>query len=142
MVPFSFSTGARQLLNLVSSRLLTTLPAGSVTAFGNADLFLSLALGLFGISPALAFYSRLSAYTTQPTDFQRTLLEGLRLITFLSVPAGLLLTLYAGPAVVSVLNWLPLLGGQGMDAATLSFSVTALMPRSASLSFRSASATC
>ena len=46
MIPFTFSTGARQLLNLVSSRLLTTLPAGSVTAFSNADLFLSLALGL------------------------------------------------------------------------------------------------
>ena len=128
MVPFTFSTGARQLLNLVSSRLLTSLPAGSVTAFGNADLFLSLALGLFGISPALAFYSRLSAYTAQPTDFQRTLSEGLRLITFLSVPAGLLLTLYAGPAVVSVLDWLPLLGRPGMDTATLSFSVTALAP--------------
>ncbi len=128
MIPFTFSTGARQLLNLVSSRLLTTLPAGSVTAFGNADLFLSLALGLFGISPALAFYSRLSAYTTKPADFQRTLLGGLRLITFLSVPAGLLLTLYARPAVVSVLNWFPLFGRPGMDAATLSFSVTALVP--------------
>ena len=128
MVPFTFSTGARQLLYLVSSRLLTALPVGSVTAFNNADLFLSLALGLFSISPALAFYSRLAGQTAQPADFRATLLAGLRLITFLSVPAGLLLTLYAAPAVVSVLDWLPLLGRAGMDAQTLALSVTALAP--------------
>lgn len=128
MVPFTFTTGARQLLNLVSSRLLTALPVGSVTAFSNADLFLSLALGLFSISPALAFYSRMAAYATQPEDFRRTLLAGLRLITFLSVPAGLLLTLYARPAVVSVFNWLPLLGLSGTDLQVLVLSVTALAP--------------
>ncbi len=128
MVPFTFTTGARQLLNLVSSRLLTSLPVGSVTAFTNADLFLSLALGLFSISPALAFYSRLSGQTSSPTDFRTTLVSGLRLITFLSVPAGLLLTLYASPAVVSVLNWFPLLGRPGMNAQVLSLSVAALAP--------------
>ncbi len=128
MVPFTFTTGARQILSLISSRLLTAMPVGSVTAFGNADLFLSLALGLFSISPALAFYSRLAGQTSSPTDFRATLLAGLRLITFLSVPAGLLLTLYAGPAVVSVLNWLPLLGRSGMNPQVLSLSVAALVP--------------
>lgn len=128
MVPFTFSTGARQLLNLVSSRLLSVLPVGSVTAFSNADLFLSLALGLFSISPALAFYSRLAAQVGSPEAFRETLFTGLRLITFLTVPAGLLLTLYAGPAVVGVLNWLPLLGGDGMEPQTLALSIYALTP--------------
>ena len=54
MVPFAFTTGARQVLNVISTRILDSLEAGSQTAFFNADLFLSLALGLFSISPALA----------------------------------------------------------------------------------------
>ncbi|CAA9563948.1 MAG: Proposed peptidoglycan lipid II flippase MurJ [uncultured Truepera sp.] len=128
MVPFTFTTGARQFLNVVSSRLLTGLPAGSVTAFSNADLFLGLALGLFSISPALAFYSRLAAQIGSPREFRTTLLTGLRLIAFLTVPAGLLLTFYAEPAVVGVFTWLPLLGGGGMDGTTLALSVSALTP--------------
>lgn len=128
MVPFTFSTGARQVLNFVSSRLLSTLSVGSVTAFSNADLFLGLALGLFSISPTLAFYSRLAALVAEPRAFRQTLLTGLRLITFLTVPAGLLLTLYAGPAVESVLNWSTLLGGDGMAQQTLLLSVYALSP--------------
>jgi len=128
MVPFTFTTGARQVLNLVSSRLLTALPVGSVTAFSNADLFLSLALGLFSISPALAFYSRLAAQVSDPRAFRATLLKGLRFITFLTVPAGLLLTLYAEPALESVLDWLPLFGGDGVARQTLLLSVYALAP--------------
>lgn len=128
MVPFSFTTGARQVLTFVSSRLLSTLSVGSVTAYANADLFLSLALGLFSISPTLAFYSRLAALVGEPRDFRQTLLTGLRLITFLTVPAGLLLTLYAGPAVESVLNWSTLLGGDGMARGTLLLSIYALAP--------------
>ena len=138
MVPFTFTTGARQLLALVSSRLLSALPAvGSVTAYANADLFLSLALGLFSISPALAFYSRLASLVGEPKDFRQTLLTGLRLITFLTVPAGLLLALYAGPAVESVLNWSTLLGGDGVaqqDARP--FGLRARTSRSGSLSAR------
>lgn len=127
-VPFTFTTGARQLLNLVSSRLLTSLQLGSVTAFANADLFLSLALGLFSISPALAYYSRLAAQTRDPEGFRTTLSAGLGLITFLSVPAGLFLTFYAGPVVVVVLDWLPLSGGSGMDAGVRTLSAAALLP--------------
>ena len=128
MVPFTFTTGARQVLNFVSSRLLSTLSVGSVTAYANADLFLSLALGLFSISPTLAFYSRLASLVGEPRAFRQTLLTGLRLITFLTVPAGLLLTLYAGPAVETVLNWTVLLGGDGMAQGTLLLSVYALSP--------------
>lgn len=128
MVPFTFSTSARQFLNVVSSRLLSTLEEGSVTAFSNADLFLSLALGLFSISPALAFYSRLAAQTGDQGAFRRTLLEGLRLIAFLTVPAGLLLTVWARPVVVSVLDWTPVLGGSGMEGELVTFSAAALWP--------------
>ena len=89
---------------------------------------MSLALGLFSISPTLAFYSRLASLVGEPRAFRQTLLTGLRLITFLTVPAGLLLSLYAGPAVETVLNWSTLLGGDGMAQGTLVLSIYALAP--------------
>ena len=124
MVPFTFTTGARQFLNVVATNVLSVLPQGSVTAFENANLFLGLALGLFSISPALAYYSRLSADARhEPTQFSKTLLEGLRLITFLTVPAGLLLFFLAAPAIQSVLNWLG-----GMNPQVVQLSALALAP--------------
>ena len=130
MIPFTFTTGARQFLNVVATNVLSGLPRGSVTAFENANLFLGLALGLFSISPALAYYSRLSANASQePERFSETLLEGLRLITFLTVPAGLLLCFLAAPAVQSVLNWLSAFRpGGGMNPQVVQLSVTALAP--------------
>ena len=124
MVPFTFTTGARQFLNVVATNVLSVLPQGSVTAFENANLFLGLALGLFSISPALAYYSRLSANAAQePERFSETLLEGLRFITFLTVPAGLLLFFLAAPAIQSVLNFL-----SGMNPQVVQLSVLALAP--------------
>ena len=124
MVPFTFTTGARQFLNVVVTRVLSVLPPGSATAFENANLFLGLALGLFSISPALAYYSRLSADAAhEPERFSGTLVEGLRLITFLTVPAGLLLCFLAAPAVESVLNWFG-----GMNPQVVQLSVAALAP--------------
>ncbi len=128
MGPFTFTTGVRQFLNFVATNLLSRLPAGSVTAFSNADLFIGLALGLFSVSPSLAYYSRLAGEVANPPAFRDTLLRGMRLITFLTVPAGLLLTLYAQPAVKAVFDWLPLFGGSGIDEATLALSVAALAP--------------
>ncbi|MCA9839543.1 MAG: murein biosynthesis integral membrane protein MurJ [Trueperaceae bacterium] len=129
MVPFAVTTSGRQVLNVVTTNILDTLPQGSVTGFQNADLFLSLALGLFGVSPALAYYSRLSGTIKEaPESFADILLNGLKFISFLSAPAGLLLMLLASPAVETVFNWFTLLGRDGADPATLSASVQALFP--------------
>ncbi len=129
MVPSVFTTSGRQVLNLVSANVLDLLPPGSVTAFTNADLFVSLALGLFSVSPALAYYSRLSAQAVDaPEVFAGTLLEGLRFISFLTVPAGLLLTVLARPVVEVVFNWFPLLGRAGAEPFTLASTVLAVVP--------------
>lgn len=123
MVPFAVTSSGRQVLNLVASNVITRIEAGAQTAFYNADLFLSLALGLFSISPALAYYSRLSRLAADaPEQVPATLFEGLRLITFLTVPAGLALYLLAGPAVEVIFNW------QGLNDPRLSLSVVAAAP--------------
>jgi putative peptidoglycan lipid II flippase len=120
MVPFAFTTGGRQVLNVFASRLVTSMFTGAQNAFANADLFLSLMLGLFSISPALAYYSRLSAHAAdEPEAFGPTLVEGLRLITFLTVPAGLALSVLAAPAVELAFNWLTLVGRPLDDARRL-----------------------
>ena len=110
--------------------MLDALPDGSVTAFEGANLFMSLALGLFSISPALAYYSRLSADAVgAPESFPKTLLTGVKLISFLTVPAGVALLLLAAPAVQSVLNWMSAVRPTGgMEPAVVRLSVLALAP--------------
>lgn len=111
MAPFALTTGARQVLNLLATNLLSAMPGGSVTAYENANLIFSLALGLFSVSPALAFYSRLSGDAkVAPERFVHTLHSGLQLITFLTVPAGLLMFTLAAPAVNAIWNLRPAAG--------------------------------
>ena len=128
MVPFAFTAGGRQVLNVVASNVITGIDAGAQGAYYLADLFLSLALGLFSISPALAFYSRLSAHAaTDEQSFGATLEDGLRFITFLTVPAGLALWSFGGPAVDVVYNWRSLVGGS-MDPVLREFTIAATAP--------------
>ncbi len=129
MIPFAFTTSGRQILNVITTNILNLLPQGSVTGFQNADLFLSLALGVFAISPALAYYSRLSNNAkNEPEQFPKTLLEGLQFISFLSAPAGLVLFLLAEPAVQVVFNWFSALGRAGASEATLAATLAATAP--------------
>ena len=124
MVPFAFTTSGRQFLNVVATRILDALPEGSQTAFYNADLFFSLALGLFSISPALAYYARLADNAAnEPEEFRGTLRQGLRFIAFLTAPAGLLLFVFAESAVHIVFNYLGTL-----DLARLVLSIAATAP--------------
>lgn len=128
MVPFTFTAGGRQVLNVVASNVITGIDAGAQGAFYLADLFLSLLLGLFSISPALAYYSRLSQHAADNSDrFGPTLAEGLRFITFLTVPAGLALTLLAAPSVDAVYNWRSLFG-TSMDEDLRAFTIAATLP--------------
>ncbi|HET8985741.1 MAG TPA: lipid II flippase MurJ, partial [Trueperaceae bacterium] len=60
-------------------------------------------------------------------SFGPTLRDGLRFITFLTVPAGLALWLLAAPAVDVVYNWRSLMGG-AMDPVLRQFTVAATAP--------------
>ena len=128
MAPFAVTTSGRQVVNVVATRILDGLPAGSQTAWFNADLFLSLALGLFAVSPALAWYARLSRLAgDDPEAFAPTLREGIGFIAFLTAPAGVLLAVLAEPAVRVVFDWLSL-AGRGLDAERLRLTVAATTP--------------
>ncbi len=125
MIPFAFTTGARQLLNILSTRLLSGMPVGSITAYENANLILSLALGLFSVSPAIAFYSRLSSNAAnEPERFPKTLLSGLRFIAFLTVPVSCLVFLLSPEIINMIWDW----GVASGQEKTLNFSIVALFP--------------
>ncbi|HEX7039833.1 MAG TPA: murein biosynthesis integral membrane protein MurJ [Trueperaceae bacterium] len=129
MVPFAVTTSGRQVVNVVASNVVTGIDAGAQGAFYLADLFLSLCLGLFGTSPALAYYSRLSAHAARGDDasFASSLAEGARLIAFLAAPAGAALAVLAPQVVDVVYGWRSLLG-QPLDAVLRAYTVQATSP--------------
>ena len=112
--PFLFTTGARQFLSVVAQRLVSNellFGAGAVTAYSIAGMLFGLVLGLFSISPATAYYSRLAGDAARGS-VTKTLTAGVRFIAFLCIPAGLLLLAFNRP-VVSVLFQLRAAGQEG-----------------------------
>jgi len=129
MVPFAFTTGARQLLNVVAQRIVSNealFPAGAVTAYALAAMLFSMALGLFAISPAVAFYARLGNLAAEgATNFGATLEAGTRLILLLTLPAGAVTFAFAESAVRTVFELLRPAAGQDVAIA---LAVQALAP--------------
>jgi putative peptidoglycan lipid II flippase len=129
MVPFAFTTGARQLLNVVAQRIVSNdalFPAGAVTAYALAAMLFSLVLGLFAISPAVAYYARLGNLAAEgAATFGATLEAGTRFILLLTLPVGAATFAFAESAVRTVFEVLRPAAGQ--DVA-ISLAVVALAP--------------
>ena len=129
MAPFAFTTGARQMLNVVAQRIVSNdalFPAGAVTAYALATMLFSLVLGLFAISPAMAFYARLGNLAAEgASTFGATLEQGARFILLLTIPAGAATYAFAEPAVRTVFELLQ--PAQGQDVA-IALAVVALAP--------------
>ncbi len=129
MAPFAFTTGARQLLNVVAQRIVSNealFPAGAVTAYALATMLFSLVLGLFAISPALAYYARLGNLAAEgASTFGTTLEAGTRFILLLTLPAGAATFAFAEPAVRTVFELMRPAPGQEVAIA---LAVQALAP--------------
>ncbi|XBV87177.1 murein biosynthesis integral membrane protein MurJ [Deinococcus sonorensis KR-87] len=107
MLPFMLTAGARQILNVYVVRLLASAQysRGTVTGYRNAETLFTLANGLFVVSPALAYFPRLSQHAADRDwpAFRGLTLQALRLVTFLAAPVSALLVALSGYAV-SVFN--------------------------------------
>ena len=117
MAPFTLTAGARQILNFYVQRLLSSgqYPLGTVTGYNNAEALFTLANGLFVVSPALAYFPRLSQHAADRdwSGFRALTLQALRLVTFLAAPTSALLVALSGQAV-SIFNLRsPLLTAEG-----------------------------
>lgn len=130
MVPFAFTTGARQLLNVVAQRIVSNealFPAGAVTAYALAAMLFSLVLGLFAISPAVAFYARLGNLAAEGAgSFGETLAAGTRFILLLTVPVGALTFAFAEAAVRTVFEVLRPAAGQEVAIALAAVALAPL----------------
>ena len=129
MAPFAFTTGARQFLNVIAQRIVSNeqlFMAGAVSAYSIAGMLYALALGLFGISPALAYYSRLSSDAIHDKEkVKSTLAEGIRFISFLCVPASLILVVFSEPIVKTLFGLLK--PGEGQET-TIQLAILAIQP--------------
>ncbi len=107
MVPFTFTAGARQFLNIYVVILLTSgqFSGGTRTGYGNAESLFTMVTGLFIISPVMAFFPRFAqnaADKNWPT-FKNLTLQAIRNTTFFTAIMSALLVALA-PFAVSLFN--------------------------------------
>lgn len=102
MGPFTFTTGLRQILNLVLVNVLTHYPTGATNAFYNAEVIYLMVLGLLSTSPAMALYPRMADRQNDPAALGNLLRRALeRVVVLMGLASGLLIAL--APWIVGAL---------------------------------------
>ncbi|WP_216328526.1 murein biosynthesis integral membrane protein MurJ [Deinococcus aestuarii] len=111
MAPFTLTAGARQVLNVYVTRLLSNgqlFPAGTQAGYANAEALFTMVNGLFVVSPALALFPRFSQHAAEKNwvEFKSLTVQAIRTTTFLAAPMSALLVALA-PYAVSIFNLRP-----------------------------------
>jgi putative peptidoglycan lipid II flippase len=114
MAPFTLTAGARQILNVYVTRLLTNgaqFPTGTQTGYANAEALFTTVNGLFVVSPVLAMFPRFAQHAADRDwqAFRSLTAQAIRTTTFLAAPMSALLVALA-PYAVSLFNL-----GRGFD---------------------------
>ncbi|WQE94940.1 murein biosynthesis integral membrane protein MurJ [Deinococcus sp. AB2017081] len=114
MAPFTLTAGARQILNVYVTRLLTNsaqFGSGTQTGYGNAEALFTTVNGLFVVSPVLAMFPRFAQHAAEKDwgAFRSLTAQAIRATTFLAAPMSALLVALA-PYAVSLFNL-----GRGYD---------------------------
>ena len=125
MVPTLFGSSVAQINLLFDTVIASYLVLGSQTWLSQADRFLELPLGVFGVALGTVILPSLARHfvATDRDGFSRALDWGLRLATLIALPAMFGLMLLAKPLVATIFQhgrWL----AHDTDMATL--SITAL----------------
>ena len=125
MVPTLFGSSVAQINLLFDTVIASLLIAGSQSWLSQADRFLELPLGVFGVALGTVILPSLSRHhaTTDTTGFSRALDWGLRITLLIAVPAMFALMLLAGPLVATLFqhgNW------TAHDTHMATLSITAL----------------
>lgn len=111
MAPFTLTAGARQVLNVYVTRLLSNaqlFPQGTQGGYTNAETLFTMVNGLFVVSPALALFPRFSQYAAEGNwpEFRALTVQAIRTTTFLAAPMSALLVALA-PYAISIVNLRP-----------------------------------
>jgi putative peptidoglycan lipid II flippase len=104
MVPTLFGSSVAQINLLLDTVIASLLIAGSQSWLSQADRFLELPLGVFGVALGTVILPSLSRHhvTTDRTGFSRALDWGLRTTLLIAVPAMFGLMLLAEPLVATL----------------------------------------
>ncbi|BBN94075.1 integral membrane protein MviN [Deinococcus grandis] len=119
MAPFTLTAGARQILNVYVTSLLSNaqqFPKGTQTGYSNAEALFTMVNGLFVVSPVLAVFPRFSQAAAEKdwAQFRALTASTIRTTTFLAAPMSALLIALA-PFAVSMINLTPPRGVQELD---------------------------
>jgi putative peptidoglycan lipid II flippase len=112
MVPFLLTTTIRQLTVVVMTRILSSYPPSALTGYKNGDVIFQMCLGLFSVSPALAFYPRLSELAGRKAwgEFRGSLERALARVAALLGLVAALVTALAPWLVGALFAWSRLFG--------------------------------
>lgn len=104
MLPGLFGTGITQINVFIDSSFGSLLGEGAVAALYTSDRLMEFIQGVYTVALATALVPALSRLATQKDDreFGRTLFFGMRLVTFLALPATMGL-IFLGRPIVQVL---------------------------------------
>jgi putative peptidoglycan lipid II flippase len=104
MVPTLFGSSVAQINLLFDTVIASLLVVGSQSWLSQADRFLELPLGVFGVALGTVILPSLSRHhvTTDTNGFSRALDWGLRITLLIAVPAMFALMLLAGPLVATL----------------------------------------
>lgn len=91
MAPFTLTAGARQILNVYVTSLLSNaqqFPKGTQTGYSNAEALFTMVNGLFVVSPVLAVFPRFSQAAAEKdwAQFRALTASTIRTTTFLAAP--------------------------------------------------------
>ena len=125
MVPTLFGSSVAQINLLFDTVIASLLVAGSQTWLSQADRFLELPLGVFGVALGTVILPSLSRHfvATDHAGFSRALDWGLRVATLIALPAMFGLMLLAEPLVATIFQhgrW------TAHDTVMATLSITAL----------------
>lgn len=101
MLPVILGLSLPQVDVQINKYFASMLNSGSVTALDNANRLMQVPYGVLGTSFAIALFPTLSALAAQRLwgDYRLQISQGIRRVTFMSLPCSVLLMVLAWPAV-------------------------------------------
>ncbi|MCH8026023.1 MAG: murein biosynthesis integral membrane protein MurJ [Chloroflexi bacterium] len=129
MAPRVLGLAAFQFNLLIAIFFASTISDEAISAVNYAWLVLMMPLGLFGMAISTAVFPTMAEQAAGDRDaLRRTLEQSLRLILFLTIPAGLGLMVLSGPLVAFVFqHGFGLLGGGAFSEASTDITQAALL---------------
>jgi len=128
MIPALFGVSVSQLNLLVDTLFASFLIVGSVSWLYYSDRLLELPLGVFGVAIATVILPHLSRHHTTKSheDFSLTIDWALRCVLLVSIPAGVVLGVMAGPLLSTLFQHGKLFNAYSVEMASKSLMMFAI----------------